>query len=181
MLVEATRRPDVITKQFLHRATENAGYVMLVIGYLISIFSASQLTLIGVLTFTGIQILYALVFWWVPGKVDRARWHLLLGIILLSILTFASGMTVFLGIYLDWLQYFVTVAVYFMLLSLPLALLASVVLYLGVGVTLYLTSGAIGFSQPWIFLLAGFVFVALFSGANKLLIAQQERTEVLLH
>ena len=178
--IENISRPSVISKQFLYRATESAGYATLVIGYLISIFSASQLTLMNVLIFTGIQLLYALIFWWVTVRVERTHWHMLLGIILLFTLTIVSGITVLLGIYLDWLLYFVTVALCFMLLSLPLALLASVALYLCVGATLYLVNGVIGLSQPWIFLLAGFAFVAVFSGANKLLIAQQERTEVLL-
>ncbi len=169
-----------LTRVFLERATESAGYVTLVIGYLISIFSAHHLTLMNVLIFTGTQILYVLVFWWITTKGVRARWRLPASVILLSILTFASGITVLLGIYLDWLLYFVTVAVCFTLLSLPLALLTSGALYLCAGATLYLEGGVIGLSQPWIFLLAGFAFVAVFSSANKLLIAQQERTELLL-
>ena len=175
------RKPSAITKLFLYRATESAGYITLIIGYLISIFSANKLTLVSALIFTGIQILYALVFWWMTMRGEKARWRMPVGIILLFILTFVSGMTVWLGIYLDWLLYFVTVAIYFMMLSLPLALLASVVLYLAVGATLYLADGAAGLSQPWTFLLAGFAFVTMFSIENKLLVAQQERTEVLLH
>ena len=176
-----TRKSSALRKQFLYRATESAGYVTLIIGYLISIFSANKLTLMSVLIFTGIQIFYALVFWWVTMRVEKAHWHIAVGVVLLFILTFVSGMTVLLGIYLDWLVYFVTVAIYCMLLSLPLALLASVVLYLAVGATLYIADGAMGLSQPWTFLLAGFAFVAMFSIENKLLVAQQKRTEVLLH
>ena len=179
--MESTRTSrSPVTKQFLYRAPESAGYITLVIGYLIGIFSASRLTLVNVLAFTTIQVLYALVFWWVTVKTGKTHWQLLLGLLLLFLLTFLSGMTVLLGIYLDWLLYFVTVAVCCMFLPLPLSLLGSIALYFGVGFTLYLTSGMVGLSQPWIFLLAGFAFVGLFSITNKLLIAQQEQTEVLL-
>ena len=179
--MESTRASrSTVTRPFLYRAPESAAYITLVIGYLVGIFSAARLTFISVLTFTTIQVLYALVFWWVTGRTEKTRWHLSLGLLLLFLLTFLSGMTVLLGIYLDWLLYFVTVAAYCMFLPLPLSLLSSIALYFGVGFTLYLASGTIGLSQPWIFLLAGFVFVGLFSITNKLLIAQQERTEVLL-
>ncbi len=176
-----TRKSSMITKQFLNRATKSTGYITLIIGYLISIFSADKLTLTNVLIFTAIQLLYVLVFWKATMRVERTHGHMLLGIVLLFVLTVVSGITVLLGIYLDWLLYYVTIAVCFMLLSLPLALLVSIALYLCIGTTLYLVNGAIGLSQPWIFLLAGFAFVAVFSVENKLIIAQQERTEVLLH
>lgn len=179
MVSETEARSTTIMKQFLPRATETTGYIALVMGYLISIFSANYLTPTNVLAFTATQLLYAFVFWQATTK-SSTHSRTMLWLVLLSLLTFLGGLTSLLGIYLDWLLYFVTVAVYCMLLSLPLALLASGILYLGVGFTLYLTNGAIGLSQPWIFLLAGFAFVAVFSVANKLLIAQQERSELLL-
>ena len=168
------------TTQLLYRATESAGYVTIVIGYLISVFSASNLTITTFLVFTGLQIAYTFVFWWASTQTAIHRWQMPLSIVSLFLLTFATGMMVLLGVYLDWLVYFVTVALYCMVLSLPLALFASFLLYLAVGFSLYLTNGAIGLSQPWVFLLAGFAFVGLFSLANKSLVKQRERSDILL-
>ncbi|GAC1393329.1 MAG: sensor histidine kinase [Ktedonobacteraceae bacterium] len=169
-----------ITKQFLYRATESAGYVTIVIGYIISILSASSLTFTNVLTFTGLQLLYTLVFWWSNTRASKHRWTTVVGVGALLLLTFANGMLVAIGIYFDWLLYFVTVAVFCTILSLPVALLLCLILFLGAGGTLFLMSNFRDFGQTWISLLAGFAFVAAFSLANKLLIAQRERTEILL-
>jgi len=62
MVSETEARSTTIMKQFLPRATETAGYIALVMGYLISIFSANYLTLTNVLAFTATQLLYAFVF-----------------------------------------------------------------------------------------------------------------------
>ncbi len=171
---------STITKQFLLRATESAGYITLVIGYLISIFSASSLTLSNVLAFTGVQLLYTLVFWWLNTKALKHKLQTGVGVGVLLVLTFANGMLAVTGIYFDWLLYFVTVGVFCSLLSLPVALLLNLILYLGAGGTLFWLSNFTDVGQTWISLLAGFAFVTAFAGANKLLIAQRERTEILL-
>ncbi len=171
-----------ITRAFLERATETAGYITLVIGYIVSIFSASSLTLENVLVFTGIQFLYTLVFWWVNTHAQEHRWQMVVGLSVLFILTIASGALTFTGIYFDWLLYFVTVGAICTLLSLPIALFLCLLLYIGAFSTLFLSLQNLAESgQTATTLLAGFAFVAAFAVANKLLITQRERTEMLLH
>ncbi len=171
----------LITRVFLERATETAGYITLIIGYLVSIFSASSLTVNNVLAFTAVQFLYVLIFWWVNTKAQGHTWYTGTALSLLLILTVASGALAATGIYFDWLLYFVTVGVFCTLLSFPAALFLCLILYIGAVVTLFLLQNSVGFGQTATTLLAGFAFVAVFAMANKLLISQQERTRVLLH
>ena len=145
MASQLQRHGSAVTKQFLYQVTESVCYITLVIGYLISIFSATHLTLVNVLAFTTTQLLYAFVFWQATTN-NNTHSKTLFWLVLLSLLTFLGGMTSVLGIYLDWLLYFVTVTVFCIFLSLPLALPASSILYLSVGFTFYLISGAIGLS-----------------------------------
>jgi len=170
-----------VTKAFLERATESAGYATLVIGYIVSIFSASFLTLSNVLAFTGVQLLYALIFWWVNTRAQERRWQMRVGMSLLLILTVVSGAIAATGIYFDWLLYFVTVGVFCTLLPLPVALLLDLILYIWAGITIFLLNNFAQVGQTWISLLAGFAFVTAFGVANKLLITQRERSELLLH
>ncbi len=169
------------TKQLTYRATENAAYITLVIGYLITVLTATHLTVVNVLTFTGIQILYAAVFWWMTTRSNASSWQVLLGAGILLLLAFASGMLATTGLYFDWLLYFVTVGIYFSLLSLRSAIIVSIILYIASGINSALIDTGTGLSQNWPSLLAGFAFVAAFALGNKLLNAQREQTEALLH
>ncbi len=168
------------TKRLHYGATESAGYVTVAIGYFISVFSASGATFLTIFTFTVLQILYTLVLWWTVTHSLMPRWQMLVAVSSLLLLTVASGLFSLVGIYLDWLLYFVTVGVLYMLLPAPRAFLITVLLYLCIGLTLFIINGAIGFSQPWLSMLAGFAFVTLFSIANKSLVAQRERSAMLL-
>ncbi len=168
-------------RAFLERATETAGYITIVIGYIVSIFSASSLTISNVLTFTGLQLLYAFVFWWVNTKAQGHRWQTTISLSALFILTVVSGMLISTGIAFDWLLYFVTVATFCTLLPLSIALFLCLLLYIAAGVTLFFLQSFSEFSSTEATLLPGFVFAAAFAVANKLLTAQRERSELLLH
>jgi len=102
---------------------------------------------------------------------------------MLTILTVATGLLSYSGLQWDWLLYLVTISIYFMALTLRVAVISGVVLYLFMVVNL-------GFLQNWnwshiylnlISLFPAFVFVAVFSLMYRILDFQKERAERLLH
>lgn len=167
------------TSLIMDRATEIAGYTTLVIGYLMCVLTARQLTLANFLAFTVLQILYGLAFWWLAVRRTSSGWQMFLALVLLSLFTFASGMLAGFGIGFDWLLYFVTAAMYFYFLSFRAALPSAILLYLASGInTGFLNSWHL--TSDWFTLLAGFGFVAAFSLSNKQIILQRRRAEQLL-
>src|SRR5205823_3726583 len=116
------------TEWLITRAGNIAVYTTLVLGYFFSLIGATLLTPFNFLAFTAVQILSALVVWWIglalPG------WQKLLAMVSLGVLTFISGLLAVTGIALNWLLYFVTVGVYIYFLSTRIALIAALLLYL---------------------------------------------------
>ena len=166
---------------FFSRTIENTAYVTLVIGYLITIFTASHHTPLLVLIFTATQILYAAILRWITIHEGMSHIQIVLITCTLLALTLTSGLLSALTLYFDWLLYFVTVAIFFLLLRLRIALLTSLVLYVASGITLALINSWTTFLQTWATLLAGFAFVAAFTIGNKVLNQQRRQMELLIH
>lgn len=171
----------------LERTISTAGvstaFITIVIGYLSTILTTPpKLTPVNFLTFTLLQVLYYAVLWWL------ARRHLsdrlvVLAVVVLSILTLATGWLSLTGLQWDWLLYLVTVSVYFGALSLRTAIVAGVLLYLSMMVNL-------SFLDQWqwsqiypslLSLLPAYTFVAVFSLVLHILSIQKEHAETLLH
>jgi len=102
---------------------------------------------------------------------------------MLTILTVATGLLSYSGLQWDWLLYLVTISIYFMALTLRVAVISGVVLYLFMVVNL-------GFLNNWnwshiylnlLSLFPAFVFVAVFSLMYRILDIQKEHAERLLH
>ncbi|MDQ6659613.1 MAG: sensor histidine kinase [Chloroflexota bacterium] len=168
------------TEWLILRAGDIAVYVTLVLGYFFSLMTADILTPLNFLAFTVVQILYALVAWWMLRKVEIPRWQRVLGMVSFATLTFISGMLAVTGIGLDWLLYFATVGAYIYLLSTRTALLAVLLLYLVVLVNLGFLGGWNRVIPSSLSLLAGFGFVVVFSYSNRLLTVERERSKRLL-
>ena len=175
--VERSKR---VQEWFIHRALDSAAYVTLVLGYLISVLTADHLTAINFITFTLVNVLYTIVAWcFFLQKPISKRWSIS-GFILLGILTLASGLLALTGLWFNWLLYFVTVSVYFTLLPIRRAMIATVILYVVVYINVGLLNHWKLFDPQLYTLLSGFIFVAAFSYSNQLLIRQRSRTEQVL-
>lgn len=166
------------TEWLITRAGDIAVYTTLVLGYFFSLIGATILTLFNFLAFTAVQILYALVAWWM--RFALPGWQELLGMVSLGVLAFISGLLAATGMGFNWLLYFVTVGVYIYLLSTRIALIATLLLYLVLLINLGFLGGWSNITHGWSSLLAGFVFVAVFSYSNRLLTVERERSKRLL-
>jgi signal transduction histidine kinase len=166
------------TEWLITSAQDIAVYATLVLGYFFSLAGAMILTPFNFLASTAVQILYALVVWWMRPALSG--WQKLLGIVSLAMLAFINGLLAATGIEFNWLLYFVTVAVYISFLSTRKALIATLLFYLLLLVNLAFLGGWESIVHGWSSLLAGFVFVAVFSYANRLLTVERERSKRLL-
>jgi len=162
------------------KITTSALYATLIIGYLLSVFSANHLSVSNVALFILIQILYCVVFIWMMSSIHRPRWRKILGAILIGGLTFASGMMGLSGIYFDWVLYFATASIYFSLFSARRAIIASLLLYIMAGVNVAALNQGTLFNPGWIGMLAGFGFVAAFSRSTRSAQIQRMRFAMLL-
>ena len=164
-------------------AGRSAAYITILVGYLLTILTTPpHLTLLNFVVFTVLQVIYCAVLWWLI-KYDLSYKLRILVIVMLTILTVATGLLSYSGLQWDWLLYLVTISIYFMALTLRVAVISGVVLYLFMVVNL-------GFLQNWnwshiylnlISLFPAFVFVAVFSLMYRILDFQKERAERLLH
>ena len=177
-LQEESAEYSTKTEWLITSAQDIAVYATLVLGYFFSLIGATSLTPFNFLASTAVQILYALVAWWMRFAVSG--WQKLLGMITLAALVFINGLLAATGIDFNWLLYFATVAVYIYFLSTRKALLATLLFYLLLLVNLDLLGGWSNIIYSWSSLLAGFVFVAVFSYANRLLTVERERSKRLL-
>jgi signal transduction histidine kinase len=161
-----------------------SAYITLALGYLLGIALGNHLTLAVILAFTGVQLLYvAVLALLMRSTFTTRRFALPLYALVLSIIPIASGLLSALGIYWDWLLYLVTVALYFWLLSLRVAVISSLLLY---GMMIL----NLAFLDHWRFsldlfsggvsIIAAFGFVGAFSLVMSLHQAQKERAEQLL-
>ncbi len=164
-------------------AGRSAAYITILVGYLLTILTTPpHLTLLNFVVFTVLQVIYCAVLWWLI-KYDLSYKLRILVIVMLTILTVATGLLSYSGLQWDWLLYLVTISIYFMALTLRVAVISGAVLYLFMGVNL-------GFLNNWnwshiylnlLSLFPAFVFVAVFSLMYRILDIQKERAERLLH
>ncbi|HKF37186.1 MAG TPA: sensor histidine kinase [Ktedonobacteraceae bacterium] len=171
----------------LERTITTAGissaFITIAIGYLITVLTTPpELTPVNFLTFTVLQVLYCAVLWWLARKHLSER-LVALAVVLLSLLTLATGWLGLTGLQWDWLLYLVTASVYFGALSLRKAIVAGALLYLSMMVNL-------GFLDQWqwshiypslLSLFPAYIFVAVFSLVLHILSVQKERAETLVH
>lgn len=169
------------TEQLIFRLMLSAGYITVVIGYLIGILEAYHLTPFNFLVFTLSRILYCAILWFSLARRDQPLGYMLFCMVLLLALTVGSGMLALLGIYFDFLLYFVTVVVFFLCLSPRPAIILTILLYVGSVCNFGFIDGWRGFDVNWLTMPAGFIFFAIFSLTNRMLNEQRQRTEKLLH
>ncbi len=163
----------------------NAGmglsYLVVVIGYIITILNSAHLTLFNFLLFTALNVGYCAILWWV-GKMSSSQVEGTIGVGLLALLTVGVGALPLIGLQWDWLLYLVTLSLFFFILPLAYAIGAGVVLYGIAGVNLSFINHP-SWSLPfdsWLSLFPAFAFVALFSFVVQLLEAQKTRAELYL-
>ncbi len=166
----------------LYTAGTSAAFITLIIGYLLTILTSPHLTIVNFMVFTVLQVIYCAVLWWLI-KNELSENLLIFAIVMLTILTVATGLLSFIGLQWDWLLYLVMISIYFMALSLRVAVISGILLYLLLALNL-------GFLNNWdwshlyvslLSLLPAFVFVAVFSLMFRILDIQKEHAERLLH
>jgi signal transduction histidine kinase len=172
---------------FLYIITSSTAYITLVVGFLLSILQAGQLTMLNFVGFTVFQIVYGALLWSLMksgiSSKPMSYWLAALHLIGFSILTIICGFFTATGLNFDWLLYLVTLSLYFFVLSLRTAIIACVLLYAATVVNLAFLNGwhmGASFFQSCFTLLPAFIFVAVFSQANHALDDQKTRSEQLL-
>jgi len=169
---------------YLSIAGTSVIYITLIIGYLLTILTATRLTLLNFLLFTALQICYCALLWWMIRVVGKSpkKWPLPLAIGLLIVITGAVGLLPTTGLQWDWLLFLVTLSLLFTFLPVRLAICAGILLYIAVALNL-------GWLSDWqwsqiypslISLFPAFLFVGLFSLFVRMLEMQKERAERLL-
>jgi signal transduction histidine kinase len=169
---------------YLSIAGASVIYITLIIGYLLTILTATRLTLLNFLLFTALQVCYCGLLWWMIRVVGKSpkKWPLPLAIGLLIVITGAVGLLPTTGLQWDWLLFLVTLSLFFTFLSLRLAIFAGILLYIAVVLNL-------GWLSDWqwshvyaslLQLFPAFLFVGLFSLFFRMLETQKERAERLL-
>ena len=157
----------------------------LIIGYLLTILTATRLTLLNFLVFTALQVCYCALLWWMIRVVGKSpkKWPLPLALGLLIVITGAVGLLPATGLQWDWLLFLVTLSLLFTFLPVRLAICAGILLYIAVVLNL-------GWLSDWqwaqvyaslLSLFPAFLFVGLFSLFFRMLEMQKERAERLLH
>jgi signal transduction histidine kinase len=170
-------------ERFWSTGVASAAFITILSGYLLTILiSPPHLTPMNFIAFTVLQLFYCAILWWfIKNEITE---HLrIIAIVLLTLLTVVTGLLSFSGLQWDWLLYLVTVPVYFIALSLPMAIISGVLLYVLLVVNL-------GYLNNWnwshmyfnlLSLFTAFVFVAVFSFMVRILDIQKEHAEGLLH
>ncbi len=186
--VERATNSERDNAHFLYRVTSSTAYITLVIGYLLSILQASSLNVLNFGSFTAFQMVYVALLWslvrsWISSK-PMSYWLAALHLIGLSMLTIICGLFAAIGLSFDWLLYLVTLGLYFVALSLRTAIIVSMLLYAATVANLAFLDNwhiSANFLQSCFTLLPAFIFVAVFSQANRALDEQKTRSEQLLH
>src|SRR6266568_1323607 len=178
---ERTIGSDEKVGDLLSTAGQGLAYVIVVLGYIISILSSAHLTLFNFSLFTALNIGYCAVLWWV-ARSSLPHAQVVIGVVLLALLTIGADMLPLIGIQWDWLLYLVTLSLIFLVFPLRYAIGAGVLLYVIAVVNLGLISGwnwSLPFSN-WLSLLSAFAFVAIFSLVVRVLETQKGRAELYL-
>ncbi len=178
---ERTIGSDEKVGDLLSTAGQGLAYVIVVLGYIISILSSAHLTLFNFSLFTALNIGYCAVLWWV-ARSSLPHAQVVIGVVLLALLAIGADMLPLIGIQWDWLLYLVTLSLIFLVFPLRYAIGAGVLLYVIAVVNLGLISGwnwSLPFSN-WLSLLSAFAFVAIFSLVVRVLETQKGRAELYL-
>lgn len=173
--------PALSNERVLATAGRGSALITLVIGYLYTILTSPPgLTPVNFLAFTALQVLYCAVLWWcIKNFSDRI---IALLLVVLTLLTVATGGLSLTGLQWDWLLYLVTIAIYFMVLPLRVGIVAGSLLYFSMAINL-------GFLNHWnwshiypslLSLLPAYAFVAVFSLVLRIVRIEKERAETLL-
>ncbi len=168
----------------LFTAGTGLAYITLIIGFLYTILSSAHLTLLNFLVFSALQVGYFAVLWRLfhINWNDAQKWSIGLAMALLLVLTEAMSLLSFLGLQWDWLLFLVTVAFFFNVFPLRIAVGGGIFLYVVAVINL-------GWLSHWswssiypstLSLLPAFAFVALFSLIVQVLQNQKDRAERLL-
>src|SRR5260221_4678539 len=173
--------PAVSNERVLSTAGRGTALITLVIGYLYTILtSPPELTPVNFLAFTALQGLYCAVLWWfIKNGSDRI---IALLLVVLTLLTVATGGLSLTGLQWDWLLYLVTIVVYFMVLPLRVGIVVGILLYLSIAVNLGLLNHS-HWSHIYpslVSLLPAYAFVAVFSLVLRIVRIEKERAETLL-
>ena len=167
-----------------YRFGTGIAYITLIIGYLIAIVTAPRLTLSAFLLFTAVQVCYCILLWWVIQKAwDSLRtWQFVLAALLLAGITVIVGLFPLTGLQWDWLLFLVTIAIFFSLLSWPIAIGTGILRYALMALDLLVIDN---WNWPRVYpslaeLLPAFALVAVFSLAMRIQEEQRERAELLL-
>ena len=165
------------------KAGASAAFITILIGYLLTIVTTiPDLTLLNFIAFTVLQLIYCAILWWFIENNVSENLRIIV-IIMLTVLTVATGLLSFTGLQWDWLLYIVTISVYFTSLPLRIAIISGVLLYL-------LLVGNLGYLNNWnwshiyfnmLSLFPAFIFVAVFSLLIRRLNTQKDHAETLLH
>ncbi|HEX6477202.1 MAG TPA: sensor histidine kinase [Ktedonobacteraceae bacterium] len=166
------------------RLGSGLGYFTVIIGYLFTILTTKHLTLPDFLVFTVLQVCYSMLLWWMIRSVWQSSrvWRIVLAVVLLMGITAIVGLMPLVGLQWDWLLFLVTIAIFFSLLPLRIAIGTGSLLYALMMVNLFVID-----DWNWslvypslLTLLPAFAFVAVFSLTLHLQQVQGDRTERLL-
>src|SRR5258708_12111183 len=129
-------------EQTMSTAGVSTAFITIAIGYLITVLTTPpELTPVNFLTFTLLQVLYYAVLWWLARKHLSDR-LVVLAVVVLSLLTVATGWLGLTGFHWDLLLFLLTVSPSFIAFSLQTATIVGVLLYLSFAVNL-------GFLDQW--------------------------------
>lgn len=179
---EITSASDEKNGRVLTAAAQSAGYITLIVGYLLTILTTSHLKLGVFLLFTLLHVGYCALLWWLMHK-PLQGWQLVASIGLFVLITESVGLLPLLGIEWDWLLFLVTLAYFFMLLPLRAAIVLGILLYLSMVVNLGLLNNW-HWSQTYASLLSflpAFLLVSTFSLVVRFHELQRIGAEKLLH
>lgn len=162
------------------------GYITLIIGYLVTILTTKHLTPLNFLVFTALQVCYCTLLWWlIRNALDSQQewgWQLVLTMALLTGIMEAVGLLPLMGLSWDWLLFLVTIAVFFSILPLRVAIGTGIFLYALMVLNLFVINDW-NWSSVYpnlLTLLPAFAFVAVFSLALRVQQEQRDRAERLL-
>ncbi len=166
----------------LFRAGTGLAYITVILGYLLSILTASRLTPLNFLLLTALQVGYCVLLWWMIREMDVSAWRIALIVVLLIGITAIVGLLPLMGLSWDWLLFLVTTSILFSILPLRIAIGNSIFLFALMVVNLFVINdwnwSAV---YPNLFsLLPAFAFVAVFSLTRRVQQEQKDRAERLL-
>jgi signal transduction histidine kinase len=180
---------EKIFQRILGISGQSTAYITLIIGYLLTILTTTQLTPLPFALFTFLNLLYGIIFWWQSQHniADStfnapARWKIIISLFLCVVITEVIGVLPLMGLQWDWSLFLVTLTILFLQLPLRLAIVSGILLFVTTVLDLALLN-----SWDWekttqstISLLPAFAFVSVFSLIIRVLDFQKAHAERLL-